>query len=178
MADIAGCADVSVLLLMNREEILNKAKQERAARTAAKQQQKAATVVQAAWRSQAVRSSCTADLLQEWQSSYAAAAAQPDMVLPGPELSQAVRLALQATLPLGSSRSRQLLATGQPLPLIHSCIKGTIALVLRSMSSTQQQDRYTAAGLDADRQVRGAGPVSCSMMHCVSGVGGQPCRGL
>jgi hypothetical protein len=136
-----------------REEVLNKAKAERAARTAAKQQQKAATVIQAAWRSQATRSSLCRDLLQQWQASYAGAAAKPDALVPGPDLSHAVRLALGACLPLGSSRSQSVLASGQPLTQIQSCVKGTVALVLRSMSSSQPCDKYTAPAFSPDAQV-------------------------
>jgi hypothetical protein len=110
-------------------------------------------MIQAAWRSHAVRRDLCHELLQQWQTQYAAAAAQPDVCLPPTELSQAVRLALQATLPLGSSRSRRALADAQPLAHIHSCIKGTIGLVLRSMSSSRQQDRYTAPAFSPEAQV-------------------------
>lgn len=137
----------------SREEILNKAKAERAARTAAKQQQKAATVIQAAWRSQAARSSLCCDLLQQWQASYAAAAAKPDALVPGPDLAHAVRLAQLACLPLGSSRTQRVLASGQPLAHVHSCVKGTVALVLRSMSSSQPCNKYTAPAFSSDAQV-------------------------
>lgn len=78
------------------------------------------------------------------------------MLLPSSDLSQAVRLALQAVLPLGSTRTKRVLASGQPLLQAHSCIKGTFALVLRSMSSNQGQDRYTAHACSAEAQVRHA----------------------
>jgi hypothetical protein len=137
-----------------RDEILNQAKAERAARTAAKQQQKSSVVIQAAWRSRAARCGLCCQLLQQWQESYANAAAQPDVCVSGADLSHAVRLALQAVLPLGSARSRQVLESGQALEHIHNCVKGTIALVLRSMSSSKVQDRYTAPVFSNEAHVR------------------------
>lgn len=146
-----------------REEVLNKARAERAARTAAKQQQRAATSIQSAWRSHWTRNSLCSAQQQHWQASYAAAAAQPDVQLPHSELTACVRLCLQAVLPLGcSNRSKRVLSSGQPLSHIHACIRGTIALVLRSMSSSQLQDRYTAPAFSTDAQVRGVAAADSS----------------
>lgn len=137
----------------HRDEILNRAKEEREVRNAAKQQQRSATVIQAAWRSYTARRQAGSVVQQQWQASFSAAAAAPDMHLSAAQLSEAVRLALQATLPLASHRSRQALRDGRPLAQVPACVRGTIALMLRSMGSSQEQDRYTMAAGNADPQV-------------------------
>jgi len=136
-----------------REELLNKAKAERAARTAAKQQQKAATVIQAAWRSRTARCNLCSNLQEQWQQQYSAAAAQPDTSLAANELSEAVRLVLQAVLPLASSRSKHMLSSGHPLTPVPGCVKGAVAFVLRSMSSSRMQDKYTWPAHSTNPQV-------------------------
>lgn len=161
-----------------RDEVLAQAKAERAARTEARQRSKAATIIQSHWRSYAAKAASQQLLLQQWQEQYAAAAAQPNTLIPADELfNGAVRLLLMASLPLASSRCKQLLQSGGPLLLntasncssaCHSvsnsssrvssspaaaAAKGSIALVLRGLSSGQPGLNYVCLGVAVGLQV-------------------------
>lgn len=136
-------------------------------------------MIQSHWRSYAARTAQQQKLLHQWQERCAASAAQPDTLLPAQELqSGAVRLMLMALMPFGSSRSTRTLERGEPLGLgvvsnsthgaaaHHSsnsgirdsrsravAVRGTIALVLRSISSRQDELNYTSLATAGDAQV-------------------------
>jgi hypothetical protein len=165
-----------VLLRMPREALLQQAQADRAARSEARTRSKAATTIQSHWRSHAARTLLRQQLLQQWHASYASAAAQPDVLLPGLELrTGAVRLLLAALLPFGSSRSRKMLASGDPYTLSNStgesgdggsraavsssgsssalAVRGTLALLLRSIGSSDPAVNYTTDCTGPDAQV-------------------------
>jgi hypothetical protein len=176
------------LLCMPREALLQQAQADRAARSEARARSKAATTIQSHWRSHAARSLLRQQLLQQWHASYAGAAAQPDVQLPGDELRRgAVRLLLAALLPFASNRSRKMLATGEPYTLSSStgsssssssaagalgssssamAVRGTLALLLRSVGSSDPALNYTAACTGPDAQVGAASMQWLATISC------------
>lgn len=135
--------------LHRREEVLDQARAERAARGEAKRRHKAAVALSAGWRGARSRLELRRALLREWQARFAGAAAQPDCQLPLAQLRAAVRLMLAGVgLAPGCARAAQLLGSGQPLRLPAgdggaASARGTLALVLRSVGAVtdaQQQD--------------------------------------
>lgn len=142
-----------------REEVLAQAKAERAARSEARLRNKSATVIQSYWRSYAARTALQQQLLQQWQAAYAGAAAQPNLNLPAIGLHNgAVRLLLMALLPFGSVRTRAQLQSGDPMcldtPSSRAAVKGTIALVLRSIASSSEELNYMCTTARHDAKVR------------------------
>ncbi|KAF6266492.1 hypothetical protein COO60DRAFT_942 [Scenedesmus sp. NREL 46B-D3] len=162
-----------------REALLQQAQADRASRGEARVRSKAATTIQSHWRSHTARAALRQQLLQQWHASYAGAAAQPDVLLPGVQLrTGTVRLLLMALLPFGSSRSHKLLAAGDPYILTSSssssgagftadgsasracassgscaaAVRGTLALLLRSIGSSDPALNYTAGSAGPNAQ--------------------------
>jgi hypothetical protein len=148
-----------------REDILQQAKADRAARGEARKRSKAATTIQAYWRSHQSRATFRKQLLHEWHSRFAviAGAGAGGEQLSANEVAEAVRVLVMAVLPLGSSITRQLLSSGDPSTWMGhgnkarnatststpAAIRGTLALLMRHKHAPVDQVRHWAWLVDA-----------------------------
>eukprot|EP00887_Chlorella_sp_A99_P004884 scaffold4.g4884.t1 len=139
------------------QEVLQKAKAERAARQLERAQQRAAGVVQRHWRGGAVRRHERERLRREWLQRYGSlVAAQQSGAgsLPAAEIAAGVLPPiLLAYLPQGQ-RARQALVGDGALPpaLLEepAALRGCFALLLRSLGSRDEQSNLLAAAAAAD----------------------------
>ena len=150
------------------------------ARRTARQQLQSAIRIQAAWRGYRSRSATQQRLLGEWQDLYAPAAGQAEAKLTAQQiLEQLVPLLLGSLMPLWSRRTRQLLANGSPLglsparrvqpgaaeqaaaavaagsgPSPDNVARGSLLLLMRSMTNSEPMCNYCTAACSADVKVR------------------------
>lgn len=140
-----------------REEVLEQARQERERRAEARARTRAATSIQTAWRGHTSRKSTQQQLLQQWRARFAPLAARADLVVPPQELATgAVPLLLAVLLPPAAPATVRRLAAGEPLPLTQQegeALRGTLALLLRSIACPDRGANYCAAAASADPQV-------------------------
>ena len=135
-------------LLPHREEVIEQAKRQREQRAHARSQGKAALVIQAAWRGRCSRRAARAAHLQRWRQEFSQLSARPDAAVTAQQLAQAaVPLLLGLLLPAGTPATRRCLAQGAPLQLDaggREALKGTLGLLLRSLSSSSPEHNYCA----------------------------------
>mmetsp|Transcript_17431 Transcript_17431/g.48587 ORF Transcript_17431/g.48587 Transcript_17431/m.48587 type:complete len:870 (+) Transcript_17431:468-3077(+) len=144
-----------------REEVLRKAKEERAARQSAKQQTKAATAIQSAWRGHVARRDFKAGLAAQWVAEFSSTVADTSKQLKAKDVQMRVvapLLALHLLPPLSPRRQAWLSASGSsssapssmraavagPPPAGGAPLRGSLALLLRSMASTEAASNYSA----------------------------------
>lgn len=100
-------------------------------------------------------------LLLRWRREYQASAAQPAAAVSAAQLAAgAIPLLLGALLPAGTAATRRVLAAGAALKLDaldREALRGTLALLLRSLASPDPEINYCAAAVGPSREVSGRG---------------------
>lgn len=135
--------------------MLNKAKQERAARQAERQRQHAALTLARWLRGAQARGASRACLRREWLDSYGLLVAQPQQAVPTAQLRSAVLPpVLAAYLPAaGQAQQRDALLAGAPLPAAlledTGALRGCFALLLRSLVAANSAHNLLAATTSA-----------------------------
>jgi hypothetical protein len=135
---------------LTKEAVLAQAAAERAVRSEARRQQRAATAIQAAWRGSSARTRVRDERLAAWVEEFGSAA--PDApALPREHVQRGVRLLLAALLPPPSSAARRALEAGRALPLQgrpvqRRALAAATNLLTRSLKSSDPSAHYLTSG--------------------------------
>lgn len=146
----------TTLITSCSNEVLAKAKAERAERQRERQQQRSAATIQRWWRGSATRTAVRRRLRTQWLQQHGSAVAQTQQAVPAADVANLLLPpVLQAYLPAASGRAA--LLAGGPLPAAlladTAPLRGCFALLLRSLAASEVQHSVLAlAAATAEQQ--------------------------
>ncbi|GAB4814415.1 hypothetical protein N2152v2_001461 [Parachlorella kessleri] len=132
----------------SRAADLNKAKDERTQRQAAKRQQAGALCIQRAWRRAVARQALRRQLRQQWLAAYGPVVAKPDGRMSPVEVADKVLPPILVAYRQHQGSDASVAAGCCPLPASlckdTAALRGALALLLRSLGSPKPSDSYLA----------------------------------
>ncbi|PRW44359.1 E3 ubiquitin- ligase UPL7 [Chlorella sorokiniana] len=162
------------------DEVLAKAKAERAERQRERQQQRSAATIQRWWRGSSTRAAVSSRVRTQWLQQHGSAVAQTQQVVPAAEVaSLLLPPVLQAYLPAAAAPSgRAALLAGSPLSAAlladTAALRGCFALLLRSLAAPDVQHSLlalAAAAADPPQQERLVGQLQRLLLLCCAVLG-------
>ena len=158
LAKSHACSSQPPRLTSCSDEVLAKAKAERAERQRERQQQRSAAAIQRWWRGSSTRAAVRRRLRTQWLQQHGSAVAQTQQAVPAADVANLLLPpVLQAYLPAATAPSiRAGLLAGGPLPAAlladTAPLRGCFALLLRSLAAPEAQHSVLALAAAADEQ--------------------------